>query len=118
MLVPARNGGERIGWKISLTVIVKVSQLVKLGKPSSRTQIVTTFVLGALVSDGVQENKPVVASSVAPAGPCWRLQVSTSLGTSASVALARRLTVTRASTTLSEIDASIGAWLAGMTWKI
>ena len=83
----------------SPTVMVIVSESSSAGVPSSVTRTVTSNVPGPSASLGVQLNAPVVGSIAAPVGaPESKLNVRLLAGTSASLAVAVKLSSTPSST--------------------
>ena len=78
--------GETLG---SFTVMENVSESLRLGEPSSVTVTVTEKTPGPWDSLGVQLNRPVNGSMLAPLGaPGSKLKVNTLAGTSLSLAVA------------------------------
>ena len=74
-----------------VTVMVMVSLSLRFGVPSSVTSMVTLYVPGPCASVGVQVNRPVAGSMLAPAGtPAPRLNVRLSaVSRSAAVTVKR-----------------------------
>jgi len=96
LLGDAEYGGLEILWNYiaartgalftSLTVTLKLLLSLICGTPLSVTFTVTDGVVPPSDSPGVQVNRPVLALSVAPAGPVTKLYVSTCAGMSGSLA--------------------------------
>ena len=97
-----------------MTVIA--SKSLKAGVPLSVARIVIGNAPGPCASVGVQENAPVEALIVAPAGaPASSEKVSVFAGTSASVAVAVNASVASSFTVLLPIAASTGATFTSLT---
>src|SRR5262245_37810611 len=93
----------------SLAMTVKLLVSLKGGAPLSVTRTLIAFVLGACVSVGAQVNTPVTGLMAAPAGGFSRLNVSTSVGPSGSVAVTFTVNIVPSFTVWFWIAASAGA---------
>ena len=101
------------------TMTANVFTLLWGGEPESVTRTFTKFVVEASATSGVQLNRPVAASMLAPRGaPGSRLKDSACAGTSTSVAVAVKCSVFSTTISLVPMAASTGASLTEFTVSV